>query len=79
MKQSICKSRKQAIDFCEKSKVQAMAYFKEKGIICRAEKLSKNSNITITEDVGGLWWSGKKTISQKMAEIEIIKSERKTR
>lgn len=73
MKQIIIKEkgiigREKAVAFCRKAKCQAIAYFRYSGIICKAEKLSKSSEVFITENVSA-WCSGKKTVAQKFAEI----------
>ena len=54
--------------FCEKAKCQAIAYFRYNGVVCKAEKLSKKSNVAIIENVSA-WWSATKTVAQKFKGI----------
>lgn len=67
MEQMIARNRKEAIEFAEggNGKTQRAAYWMQGKIIYRAEVIPGQKKATITENVGGYWWSATKTIAEK--------------
>jgi len=68
MKRAIVKNRTEAIRFANGGSVKAQraAYWKSKGIAYRAERCPGERECSISENVGGYWWSATKTIAQKL-------------
>lgn len=70
MKQKIAKNRRAAIKFAEagNKNSQRAAYWKERDVCYRAERLPGEKMALIREGVGGYAWSAHKTIAKKIEE-----------